>query len=767
MSLVLAACLLVGCLSLSAFAAETPTPLDGDSSISIHSANDTADYAMRAFSAYQIFYGTAGTGGSAGTLSDVEWGYSIKDTGSDNPAWDYTGQLISNIKASANTELAGAFAKITAASTADEVAAAMIGLGDDSEATIAFTQIVHDIVSADGYKGPTPKKSTRGANTSENAHNYVISGIHEGYYLVVEDKYESKTVTVGDTEVTTSSAADSSTYSRMILRVVGKATNAVIKTGDMPNVTKTIENSTVDSTHDTASIDEAKTFVLTSTVPDMTGYQKYYFVFNDTMSSGINFDSIQSVKIYPTTGTEEDNAAQTITLWDKDDTVTNAAKLAAGYTGADAKQSYQYELQVAGTNWGISGLTQDTDGYVTYTSTNETQAQKYHDEDHGETKLTIIFNNFIQYKAQAGWTVEIKYTGYLNHNAIIGDPSYTTNDDNSRLYNGAGNPNAVNLTYSNNPNVVDEGDTDNEDKPGPNSEVNTSETSTVYLYTAGVDLIKLDGDGDRLTGAEFTIENAKDTDGKILGSLTTVVKETKTYTPVGYVGYVEEAEGTTYYVKQTDGAFVEKDTRDTDAVWQTKAQKETVLYEKVSDTSAATTYAVSLEGGYYKQADGNTYVSKDAAQADVTYEEGYILYTRTVSRTAVEKSAEAINKTLAVGEDGKIEVDGLAAGKYLITETQAPNGYNKLDYPIELEVKFVLDTNNIGQWTYSATMNGTSLSVTNGEITGNELRVVNKQGSTLPVTGGIGTTIFYVVGTVLVLGAGVLLITRKRMKDAR
>jgi LPXTG-motif cell wall-anchored protein len=43
------------------------------------------------------------------------------------------------------------------------------------------------------------------------------------------------------------------------------------------------------------------------------------------------------------------------------------------------------------------------------------------------------------------------------------------------------------------------------------------------------------------------------------------------------------------------------------------------------------------------------------------------------------------------------------------------------------------------------------------------LRVVNLKGSTLPQTGGIGTTIFYVVGTILVLGAAVVLITRKRM----
>lgn len=41
--------------------------------------------------------------------------------------------------------------------------------------------------------------------------------------------------------------------------------------------------------------------------------------------------------------------------------------------------------------------------------------------------------------------------------------------------------------------------------------------------------------------------------------------------------------------------------------------------------------------------------------------------------------------------------------------------------------------------------------------------VVNKSGSTLPTTGGMGTTIFYVVGSILVLGAAILLITKKRM----
>ena len=45
--------------------------------------------------------------------------------------------------------------------------------------------------------------------------------------------------------------------------------------------------------------------------------------------------------------------------------------------------------------------------------------------------------------------------------------------------------------------------------------------------------------------------------------------------------------------------------------------------------------------------------------------------------------------------------------------------------------------------------------------------IINQKGSTLPSTGGIGTTIFYVAGGVLVVGAGVLLITKKRAKDAQ
>lgn len=103
---------------------------------------------------------------------------------------------------------------------------------------------------------------------------------------------------------------------------------------------------------------------------------------------------------------------------------------------------------------------------------------------------------------------------------------------------------------------------------------------------------------------------------------------------------------------------------------------------------------------------------------------------------------------------------GIDDGIYRITETKTPVGYNSID-PIEFTVSATHDTNS----------NDPKLTALDGGILGTgevstgtiSTEIENKQGATLPTTGGMGTTVIYVIGAILVLGAGVLLITRRRL----
>ena len=102
------------------------------------------------------------------------------------------------------------------------------------------------------------------------------------------------------------------------------------------------------------------------------------------------------------------------------------------------------------------------------------------------------------------------------------------------------------------------------------------------------------------------------------------------------------------------------------------------------------------------------------------------------------------------------------ATDYFLYETKAPEGYNKLDKPVKFNItaQYNEDGSMVekGYPTVSIDGNASNTLSTN---------VINNVGSTLPSTGGIGTTIFYVVGVILMLGAGVLLVTKKRMSSNR
>ena len=128
---------------------------------------------------------------------------------------------------------------------------------------------------------------------------------------------------------------------------------------------------------------------------------------------------------------------------------------------------------------------------------------------------------------------------------------------------------------------------------------------------------------------------------------------------------------------------------------------------------------------------------------------------------------------LTSDSNGLFKVIGLDDGTYYLKETKAPNQYNELKDEIKLEIKAT--TVHKQDWdgvSASEVLEKLQLTVTIGttESTndGNETtgivstQVENNKGATLPETGGIGTRIFYAVGAVLMIGAAVLLITRKR-----
>lgn len=108
------------------------------------------------------------------------------------------------------------------------------------------------------------------------------------------------------------------------------------------------------------------------------------------------------------------------------------------------------------------------------------------------------------------------------------------------------------------------------------------------------------------------------------------------------------------------------------------------------------------------------------------------------------------NTVLATGSDGKIAIAGLDSDTYYLREVKAPDGYNKLanDVPVTITGATKGEDDTL---TYTTVL----------------IEVENKSGAELPSTGGVGTTVFYVVGGLMVLLAVVLLVTRKKMSAGK
>ena len=520
------------------------------------------------YETYQIFAGdvssdAAQAGNVEGPiLSNIEWG-----TGVNGPA------LLNALKA-ADAD------KYGNCTTAADVAEALGTENANAADAAAFAKIAAGHLT----------KTVEGTATAPLEGNYVINNLAAGYYLV-KDQDNSLD---GDADAAT----------EYIVQVLGHVTMEP-KDSDIPTVEKKVaeEDYRQDDGYgynynDVADWDigDSVPFKLIGSIPDMSAYDTYEYIFTDTLSNGLTLQE-DTIKVYIAVN--------------KNDEVNNYTPLTEGE---------HYTLTVAG--------------------------------DHS---FSIDFDDLktAPYMEQGNrHYVIVTYDATLNTNAEIGLP---------------GNPNSVDLQFSNNPNGDGLGRT---------------EKDTVIVFTYELDGTKVDGENAETTleGAEFVLFNGGHTrvasieDGKLSGWVDL---------PEGY--------GTTDY-------------------------------------------------------------------KDIPYE--------TWETFSAEKSV-----IMSSTADGIFGVSGLDDGTYYLMEIKAPTGYNLMENEKELAINAT--TTNGQNWAGRAedALTALQISVDGGVAqdgnTGTgivNIIVTNNQGATLPETGGMGTTLFYIIGGLLVVGAGILLIVRFRMR---
>lgn len=444
--------------------------------------------------------------------------------------------------------------------------------------------------------------STSAAYTGNPVENgYLFNGLPLGYYAIVDSTAQGDYI---------------KPVSAIMLDTATPNVEIEVK-AEKPPIDKEIdEDNNVNTTDDRvesnqAAIGDTVTYVITSQVPDMTGYTKYFFIMKDNLSKGLDYTNSMTVKVGDKVLTEN-----------------------------------EYDLTVV-------------------------------ENEDGTTSLKIVFKNFLQYNTEEyiGKPVEVVYTARLNEDAEI---------------NRTPNTNDVYLEYSNDPDVIYNGDNEPNDEDEDLPPLGETPKETVYTYTTSIEIVKTDAIGNRLQGAEFTLT------GETM-NIVRVEKEEFTLDPNG-------------------------------------------THWKLKDNSYTTTDPNSTIDG--------TPVDK-TAYASLT--DKYIKNTTTTYET---RDGETLTITSSVGEDGVVRFEGLPAGTYTITETKAPEGYNILTETLDVTITWDRET---ADFTYEGAVDNNGVA---------RITIVNQAGDELPETGGIGTTIFYIIGGILLVAALVVLVTRKRVGAA-
>ena len=178
----------------------------------------------------------------------------------------------------------------------------------------------------------------------------------------------------------------------------------------------------------------------------------------------------------------------------------------------------------------------------------------------------------------------------------------------------------------------------------------------------------------------------------------------------------------------------------------------------IEKTDDAVLYTAEFK--LYDQAEGGTaiqFIARSQDEIDACWKVGQFQSLRyTVWNESVDKGLN-LTKTDTIMA-GFSEIQGLKAGTYYLEEVQAPDGFNKIAGRIAINI------NDNGSATIDNMQGSLVVDSTDGT---RAFAIVNNTGAELPSTGGIGTTIFYVVGGILMLGAAVILVTRKKVSSSK
>lgn len=177
-------------------------------------------------------------------------------------------------------------------------------------------------------------------------------------------------------------------------------------------------------------------------------------------------------------------------------------------------------------------------------------------------------------------------------------------------------------------------------------------------------------------------------------------------------------------------------------------------YGDSQSTQPSTTNTKTFEMNVFKYTENRTDKTKKDGLEDAVFTLKKVGETNTINfvketsdeiKGDIYRVANTGDANITTNKSGKFTIQGLGAGTYYLTETQQPAGYNKLKNPVTV----VIDDGNVK-------VDGANA---------DPVEVENKTGTVLPSTGGAGTTMIYLVGAVLVLGSGVVLATKRRVKN--